>query len=74
MFHSCFTKSQAATSRWILPHVYWAWWKSDDDEYKKKNILNINAVEIVEAGCFEVHALHTFFYHSTIFQYFRETP
>ena len=42
---------------------------------KKKNILNINAVEIVEAGCFEVHALHTFFfYHSTIFQYFSETP
>ena len=28
---------------------------------KKKNTLNINAVEIVEAGCFEVHVLHTFF-------------
>ena len=66
MFHSCFTRSQATTSRWVLPHIYWDWWNSDNDKNKQmNNNLNINAVEIVKkkqkkTGCFHLRAMHTF--------------
>ena len=39
----------AATSRWVLPHIHRAWWNSDNDKNKQmNNILNVNAVEIVQ--------------------------
>ena len=49
MVHSCYTRLQAATSRWVLPHIHRAWWNSDNDKNKQmNNILNVNAVEIVQ--------------------------
>ena len=49
LVHSCFTRSQATTSRRVLPHIYWGWWNSDNDKNKQmNNNLNINALEIVQ--------------------------
>ena len=69
MFNSCFTRSQTTTSRWVLPHIYWDWWNSDNDKNKQmNNSFNINAMEIVKKKekkikkkslCFHLRAMHT---------------
>ena len=66
MFHSCFARSQATISLWVLPHIYWDWWNSDNEKNRQmNNNLNINAVEIVKKNpkkteCFHLRAMHTF--------------